>query len=187
MIVCPYCQAQNAETAAYCIRCGQAVGRAGAAAASAAGGEKKGLAITALVSGILSLLGCLGVGSLTAIITGIMAMTRAKKEPHVYGGRGMAITGLVMGIVSFVLLPFFGIIAAIAIPSLLRARLAANEAAAIGDVRTVISAEVGYASQNGNNFDTLECLGAPSSCIPHYSGPTFLDPMLASGGMKSGY
>ena len=59
MTVCPYCQAQNADTAAFCIRCGQPVGGAsGTAAASRAmgEGEKKGLAVTSLVFGILSIL-----------------------------------------------------------------------------------------------------------------------------------
>jgi hypothetical protein len=186
MIVCPYCQAQNADAAAYCIRCGQAVGRAGAVAGGSADGQSKGLAVTSLVSGILSLLGCVGLGSLVAIITGVMAMSRAKNEPHVYGGKGMAVAGVVMGSVSLLILPIF-IIAAIAIPSLLRARVSANESAAIGDVRTVISAQVSYASHNDGNYDTLECLAAPGSCIPQYSGPTMLDPLLASGAQKMGY
>ena len=40
-----------------------------------------------------------------------------------------------------IVVAIIGIIAAIAIPSLLRARVSANEAATIGDIRTVISAE----------------------------------------------
>src|SRR6266540_1950896 len=43
-----------------------------------------------------------------------------------------------------IVVAIIGIIAAIAIPSLLRARVSANEAAAIGDTRTVISAEAAY-------------------------------------------
>ena len=38
-----------------------------------------------------------------------------------------------------IVVAIIGIIAAIAIPSLLRARISANESGAIGDVRTVIS------------------------------------------------
>ena len=41
-----------------------------------------------------------------------------------------------------IVVAIIGIIAAIAIPSLLRARVSANESATIGDIRTVISAEV---------------------------------------------
>jgi type II secretory pathway pseudopilin PulG len=78
--------------------------------------------------------------------------------------------------VFFLLVAFVGIIAAIAIPSLLRARVSANEAAAIGDLRTVISAELAYASSNGGQFDQLECLAKPQECIPGYppDGPVFL-------------
>jgi prepilin-type N-terminal cleavage/methylation domain-containing protein len=39
-----------------------------------------------------------------------------------------------------IVVAIIGIIAAIAIPSLLRARVSANESATIGDIRTVISA-----------------------------------------------
>ena len=43
------------------------------------------------------------------------------------------------------------IIAAIAIPNLLASRRAANQAAAIGDLRTIHSAEIAYFSTDGNN------------------------------------
>jgi type II secretory pathway pseudopilin PulG len=98
----------------------------------------------------------------------------------------MAITAIVISALSFLAVP---IIAAIAIPSLLRARVSANEAAAIGDLRTVISAEAAYQGSNGGFYDTPDCLGAPQGCIPGYptTGPTFLDATLASGHDKNGY
>jgi len=80
-----------------------------------------------------------------------------------------------------------GIMSAIAIPSLLRARVSANESATIGDIRTVISAEAAYQSANKDLYDTLPCLAAPATCIPNYSGPTFIDSTLASASLKSGY
>jgi type IV pilus assembly protein PilA len=83
--------------------------------------------------------------------------------------------------------PAVGIVAAIAIPSLLRARVSANEAAAIGDIRTVISAEAAYQSANNGYYDTMQCLATPATCIPDYTGPTFIDPALASATLKSGY
>ena len=54
-----------------------------------------------------------------------------------------------------IVVAIIGIIAAIAIPSLLRARVSANEAQAIGDTRSVISAEQTYASANGGMFSNL--------------------------------
>ncbi len=44
------------------------------------------------------------------------------------------------------------IIAAIAIPNLLRARMAANEASAVGTIRTLNTAAVTFASTYGNGF-----------------------------------
>ena len=52
-------------------------------------------------------------------------------------GDGMAIAGLVLGYIGFAAIPFILIIAAIAIPNLLRARMAANEASAVGSLRTI--------------------------------------------------
>jgi prepilin-type N-terminal cleavage/methylation domain-containing protein len=86
-----------------------------------------------------------------------------------------------------IVVAIIGIIAAIAIPSLLRARVSANEAATIGDVRTVISAEAAYQSANGGWYDVLSCLNAP--CIPSYptNAPTFLDSAVGASISKSGY
>jgi hypothetical protein len=83
---------------------------------------------------------------------------------------------VIAAVVFLLLVAFIGIIAAIAIPSLLRARISANEAAAIGDLRSVISAEVAYSSSNGGQYDQLECLAKPQECIPGYppQGPVFL-------------
>jgi prepilin-type N-terminal cleavage/methylation domain-containing protein len=90
-----------------------------------------------------------------------------------------------------IVVAIIGIIAAIAIPSLLRARVSANESATIGDIRTVISAEAAYHSANGGWYEgNLACLLAPASgCIPSYptNSPTFLDSQLANLQSKSGY
>ena len=90
-----------------------------------------------------------------------------------------------------IVVAIIGIIAAIAIPSLLRARVSANEAGAIGDTRTVISAESAYHAANSGYYGTLTCLSVPSSCIAGYpsNGPTFLDSTIAAGGAvtKQGY
>jgi type IV pilus assembly protein PilA len=148
------------------------------------------MAITSLVLGILSIptLGCLGIGALLSVVLGIVALTRANREPHVYGGKGLAIGGIAAGALSLlVALPLGGIVAAIAIPSFLRARVSANEAATIGDIRTVISAEAAYQSASGGAYGPLACLAEPPQCLPEYSGPHFLDPELASADVKIGY
>lgn len=79
-----------------------------------------------------------------------------------------------------------GLVAALAIPSLLRGRNSANEAATIGDLRTVISAQAAYAAAAGG-YGELACLPAPATCIKGYAGPAFLGAELASLENKSGY
>ena len=90
-----------------------------------------------------------------------------------------------------IVVAIIGIIAAIAIPSLLRARVAANESAAVGDMRTLVSAEAAYHAANGGFYGPPTCLSSPSqaNCIPSYpsTAPMFLDSQLASLNSKSGY
>jgi type IV pilus assembly protein PilA len=79
------------------------------------------------------------------------------------------------------------IIAAIAIPNLLRSRIAANEASAVGSVRTINTAEVTYAStypQTGF-ATTLSVLGGTAATASSASA-LLLDTVLSSG-TKSGY
>jgi type IV pilus assembly protein PilA len=85
-----------------------------------------------------------------------------------------------------IVVAIIGIIAAIAIPGLLRARMAGNEASAIGSVRAVNTAQQGYAQLcNGfaNDLTMLGLLGAIAGTQP------FLSPdMTASNAIvKSGY
>lgn len=63
-----------------------------------------------------------------------------------------------------------------------------NEAAAIADLRTIISAEAAYQAVTGF-YGTPECLLRPSACIPGYpaEAPYFLDEALASLTVKDGY
>src|SRR5215203_693801 len=87
-------------------------------------GQKKGLAIFALVLGILSFLlfGLLGIGAITGIIVAWIAMSRIKREPWKYGGRGLALAGLILSITSLVTVVPVALIASIAVPNLLAAR-----------------------------------------------------------------
>jgi len=89
-----------------------------------------------------------------------------------------------------IVVAIIGIIAAIAIPSLLRARVSANESATIGDIRTVISAQAAYSTANGGLYESdFDCLANPFTCIPQYApgSPTFTDSQIAGLQQKSGY
>ena len=93
-----------------------------------------------------------------------------------------------------IVVAIIGIIAAIAIPSLLRARVSANESATQGDIRTFMSSQAAYESSSRNNgyAPAPSCLFLPSdaACIPGYSAtaPRFLDGNLATSVLvKSGF
>jgi Tfp pilus assembly protein PilE len=70
-------------------------------------------------------------------------------------GEGMALAGLIMGYASFALLPAILIISTIAIPSLLRARQNANEAAAVANLQTIVSAETQFMQSMGGRYGEL--------------------------------
>jgi prepilin-type N-terminal cleavage/methylation domain-containing protein len=78
------------------------------------------------------------------------------------------------------------IIAAIAIPNLLKARIAANEASAVGTLRTVNTAAVIYQSSYNNGFapDFAHFGGAPPGTC---DAANLLDSTLTGTGQKSGY
>lgn len=80
------------------------------------------------------------------------------------------------------------IIAAIAIPNLLRSRIAANEASAVGSLRTLNTAEITYNTTYPNvGFAcSLTALGPPSGSTATSSSAGLVESTL-SGGTKSGY
>ena len=82
------------------------------------------------------------------------------------------------------------IIAAIAIPNLLRSKIAANESSAVGAVRTIGTAEVTYSSSWGSGFSVdLTSLGGPAPCNVATAGAACLIDSLLSVApfTKSGY
>lgn len=81
------------------------------------------------------------------------------------------------------------VIAAIAIPNLLRARMAANDSSAAASIHAINVAEMGY-------FGTYETIGYPATitalggaapCTPSIATACFLDNTLAATPTKSGY
>jgi type IV pilus assembly protein PilA len=78
------------------------------------------------------------------------------------------------------------IIAAIAIPSMKEAKISANEAAAVGAIRTINTVEVSYEAAYGGYADNLANLGGADPCTKSAETACLLDQSLA-GGVKSGY
>src|SRR5262247_3888895 len=85
-----------------------------------------------------------------------------------------------------IVVAIIGIIAAIAVPGLLRARMSGNEASAIGSLRSINSSESTYSSSCGGNgyAQSLADLLKP----PSGSTQGFISPDLNTNGViKSGY
>src|SRR5216110_3261398 len=85
-----------------------------------------------------------------------------------------------------IVVAIIGIIAAIAVPGLLRARMSGNEASAIGSMRAVNSAESTFSSScaNGGYAQSLEQLAK----APGASNAGFISPDVATTNVvKSGY
>ena len=113
-----------------------------------------------------------------AIILGHLSLSEIKKSAGRLTGQGLAIAGLVLGYLGIVAIPFILIVAAIAIPNFLRARIAANESSAAGSVRTLITAEVSYNQMNAATGFTCN--------LSDLSSAGLIDQLLASG-EKFGY
>ncbi len=83
------------------------------------------------------------------------------------------------------------IIAAIAIPNLLKARIAANQASAVGSLRTIVTSEVGYQSSYGTYSADLASLGGAQPCTSSSTTACLIDQTLAGATAaatpKSGY
>lgn len=82
------------------------------------------------------------------MILGHLSLSEIRKSAGRLKGKGIATAGLVLGYIGIGAVPFIIlIVAAIAIPNLLRAKMAANESVAVGSLRTYNTAIVTYAQQ----------------------------------------
>ena len=97
---------------------------------------------------------------------------------------------VILVVVVFGGVAMIGIVAAIAIPGLLRARMAGNEASAVGSTRAISSAQATFAATHEGRYGTLEGLTVPSSC-PSADGSVstapFLNRSAAEPGPRGGY
>ena len=186
---CEKCGATIQDGSLFCNRCGQSVtaapGQQGAAPTPPApyvgAGETSGKALASLLTGIFGLL--IFPIAIAAIILGHMSRSEIRKSNGRLKGDGMATAGLVMGYGAFAIIPFILIIAAIAIPNLLRARIAANESSAVHLVSEINTAEITYRSAYPDvGFTcTLSNLGGNKSSAASSDQAQLLEDRVTSG------
>jgi len=104
---------------------------------------------------------------------------KTRQQNSARAARGFSLIELLI-VVTIIL-----IIAAIAIPNFMRSRMAANETAAITNLRTIVTAQVAYSSSYGNGFaPDLTSLNGTGAVNCGAAG--LIDNTLATG-QKTGY
>lgn len=192
MKYCPNCAASLEDNAQFCSRCGQTQNPglgtpSGQAPATPdpsmvypGQSVTSGKAIASLICGIF---GIFFPSAIVAVILGHLSLSDIRRSAGRLTGRGMAIAGLIFGYLGLAIIPVL-IIAAIAIPNLLRARMAANEASAVGSLRAINTSCVAYATEYKSFPPSLANLGPGRLAGAGAAG--LIDGALASG-VKSGY
>ncbi len=179
---CPVCSKEVPDDARFCGWC-----RADLAQAPPAG--PAGEPVTsgkALASLILGLFFVVFPAAILAVIFGHWSRAEIRASAGRLKGAGMALAGLILGYVGIAIIPL-AIIAAVAIPNLLRAKQSANEAAAVSALRQIHVAAAVYLMDNLAYPPTLEALTSTAGGgTAGASAPNRLDATLASG-QKSGY
>lgn len=156
--------------------------------------ETDGKATGSLVLGILSLFPLSIFAGIPAVILGHVSRSSISRSGGRLKGGGMALAGLIMGYISLACIPVVMMIAAIAIPNLLRAKQSASAATSDSTLRAVNTAQVTYLTtypRRGYAAD-LATLGpgAQGACTNH-TNPTedhacLMDPIVAAPACTSG-
>jgi len=144
-----------------------------------------GGAIASMILGIASFVLCLSLfAGIPAIILGHISRSKIKKSMGRLQGDGLALTGLILGYISLLTIP---IIAAIAIPNLLRARISANETSAASTVRMINTWQITYSTtypEQGYARDMATLGGNCSSGTAEHA--CLLDSQLGQANCTSG-
>lgn len=188
---CPYCAEIIPDDIRFCPKCGTQMGSPLPSSPAfrpplppGFQPPTSGKAIGSLICGIFFFF---LPASIIAVILGHLSLSEIRKSAGRLKGQGIATAGLVLGYMGVAAIPFILIIAAIAIPNLLRSRMAANEASAVGTLRTYNTAIVSYATQcPQQGFPTSpQQLGSGSGDCNQANLVT--PPMASPNAIKSGY
>lgn len=170
---CPVCATESSDETPFCMRCGTALASVTPAAAPAFGQHA---------------------GPIRPVPTAVVGTagwplpSHATSQAALGGAAPRESNVLVVVLVGGgVLLVFVLIVAAIAIPNLLRSKMAANEAAAVGSLRTLNTACVTYSTEYGGFPPSLDALGGEGhGAEPSATAAQLIDNVLQTG-TKSGY
>jgi len=181
IVFCKYCAAEVAEGTYFCPKCGKDLTGtttpqpSPAAALPPSEVRTSGKAIASLICGLFIFFFPI---SIAAVVLGHLALSEIRKSAGRIQGQGTAVAGLVLGYLGVAAIPVILIIAAIAIPNLLRARMAANESSAAVTVRLLGTAEITYSTAHpdrGYSCDLHDVVSAGD-----------LNPAIATG-TRNGY
>jgi len=177
---CPQCGNPVGDAERFCAVCGkQLLAVPVVPGLSGSPGALQATSGKAIASLVLGLFFAFFPASILAIIFGHLSLSDIKKSGGRLTGQGLAIAGLVLGYMGIVMIPVILIVAAIAIPNLLRARISANEATAAGNVRLLTTAEITYSLAHPEEGFTCE-LGKLEAADPVVA-------MRLTGGRTHGY
>jgi type IV pilus assembly protein PilA len=189
---CPYCTEVIPDDVQFCPKCGTQMGTPIPPPGSPRPtplppGFKPPTSGKAVGSFICGLFVFFFPASLAAVILGHLSLSEIRKSAGRLKGQGLATIGLVLGYIGIAAIPLILIIAAIAIPNLLRAKMAANEASAVGSLRTYNIAIVSYSSQCPQQGypASVENLGPGAGDCAHAGLVT--DALALPRSVKSGY
>lgn len=177
---CTACGGGIADGEKFCRQCGAQISATAAAPATAppaptGPSETSGKAIASLIFGLFIFFFPF---SIVAVILGHISLSEIRKGAGKLTGNGMAMAGLVMGYLGVAGVPIVLILAAIAIPNFMRARIAANESSALISVRTIQTAEITYSSSHPQTGYTC--------ALSDLGNDQLIESALASG-PKNGY
>jgi hypothetical protein len=119
--------------------------------------QRNTMALWSMILGIAAIpLSCLLIGipvGIVALVLGIISLVAIGKDPY-KGGKGMAITGIVLGICTFLIMPV--LLVAILVPSLGRAKELANRSACAASMTGICKAMNLYAAENADSFPLVQ-------------------------------
>jgi type IV pilus assembly protein PilA len=197
MPTCPRCGTANQDNTRFCSMCGSEFAVAAAPPAppaqpfSAAPDDiltappkTSAMAIMSLVFGCLFFI---FPASIVAIILGHISHSEISKSKGRLKGAGLSLAGLILGYLGVAIIPIILIIAAIAIPNLVRSPMERNETATIHELWRVTSARGRYYARYKHFPLTLESMGPPANGVPVSSEAAGLIDRRVVSGNEYGY